>query len=96
VASDRGGLRFLLADGNGCDSIALVTPASESLPTDLAAAHAMILAERTARIVAEAEAASAQADLSSSEALIVHLKLEIEKLRRHALRTARGAHGAAH
>jgi len=59
-----------------------VTPASESLPTDLAAAHAMILAERTARIVAEAEAASAQADLSSREALIVHLKLEIEKLRR--------------
>ena len=69
-------------------------PASESLPSDLAAAHAMILAERNARIVAEAEAASAQADLSSSEALIAHLKLEIEKLRRtlygpRAERTAR-------
>jgi transposase len=59
-----------------------VTPASESLPSDLAAAHAMILAERQARLAAEAEAASAQADLSSSEALIAHLKLEIEKLRR--------------
>ena len=63
--------------------------AAESLPTDLAAAHAMILAERQARLTAEAnaavakaEAASAQADLSSSEALIAHLKLAIEKLRR--------------
>jgi transposase len=63
--------------------------AAESLPTDLAAAHAMILAERQARLTAEAnaavakaEAANAQADLSSSEALIAHLKLAIEKLRR--------------
>jgi transposase len=63
--------------------------ARESLPTDLAAAHALILAERAARLEAEAaaasakaEAASAQADLSSTEALISHLKLEIEKLRR--------------
>src|SRR5215510_2941709 len=49
----------------------------------------MILAERNARVMAEAnaavvkaEAANAQAELSSSEALITHLKLEIEKLRR--------------
>lgn len=42
----------------------------------------MILAERAARVQAEAEAANAQADLSSREALIAHLKLEIEKLRR--------------
>jgi transposase len=70
--------------------------ASESFPTDLAAAHAVIRAERAARVQAEAlaasaqaaaasakaEAASAQADLSSTEALISHLKLEIEKLRR--------------
>src|SRR6266446_2981560 len=68
--------------------------AAESLPTDLAAAHAMILAERQARLtaeanaaVAEAEAASAQADLSSSEALIAHLKLAIEKLRRELFGT---------
>jgi transposase len=63
--------------------------AAESLPSDLAAAHAMILAERAARLEAEAvaasakaEAAGAQADRSSREALIAHLKLEIEKLRR--------------
>src|SRR5258707_4966340 len=49
----------------------------------------MILAERTARVQAEAAAASAQgeaatakADLWSRDALIAHLKLEIEKLRR--------------
>ena len=49
----------------------------------------MILAERAARLEAEiqlvdarAEAANAKADLSSTEALISHLKLEIEKLRR--------------
>ena len=56
----------------------------------------MILAERDARVMAEAgvvvakaavavakaEAANARADLSSSEALIAHLKLAIEKLRR--------------
>ena len=66
-----------------------MTDTSESLPTDLAAAHALILAERTARVEAEArladaraEAANAQADLSSTEAFISHLKLEIEKLRR--------------
>jgi transposase len=66
-----------------------VTTAPESLPSDLAAAHAMILAERAARVQAEAAAASAQgeaatakADLSSRDALIAHLKLEIEKLRR--------------
>jgi hypothetical protein len=52
-----------------------VTAASESLPSDLAAAHAMILAERAARLEAEAER-------SSGAALIAHLKLEIEKLRR--------------
>ena len=66
-----------------------MTSQFESLPSDLAAAHAQILAERAARVEAEArlvearaEAANAQADLSSTEALISHLKLEIEKLRR--------------
>ena len=56
--------------------------AAESLPSDLAAAHAMILAERAARIEAEALAARAVAVSSGTEALIARLKLEIEKLRR--------------
>ncbi len=59
-----------------------MTSAFESLPSDLAAAHAMIIAERAARVEAEAIAARARAENASTEALIVHLKLEIEKLRR--------------
>jgi transposase len=52
-----------------------VTLTPESLPADLAAAHAMILAERAARLAAEA-------DRSNGAALIAQLKLQIEKLRR--------------
>src|ERR1700747_2429758 len=50
----------------------------QSLPLDLAAAHAMILAERAARLEAEAKLANARAEA----ALITYYKLEIEKLRR--------------
>ncbi len=69
---------------------------ADELPPDLAAAHAMIVAERAARLAAEAklaEAANAQAKQSSAEALIAHLKLEIEKLRRtlYGTRTERKA-----
>ena len=71
-----------------------MTSAFDPLPSDLAAAHAMILAERAARVEAEAVAASAQAVNVSTGALIAHLKLEIEKLRRalygsHSERKAR-------
>jgi transposase len=66
-----------------------VTNTFDSLPSDLAAAHALILAERTARKESEARAARAEADLThaqatafSAEALIARLRLEIEKLRR--------------
>jgi transposase len=59
------------------------------LPTDLVSAHALILIERAARLEAEATAAEAQATAAralavntSAEALIAHMKLEIEKLRR--------------
>jgi transposase len=55
-----------------------MTSSPESLPTDLAAAHAMILAERAARLETEAELANARAEA----ALIATYKLEIEKLRR--------------
>ena len=51
----------------------------------------MILEERAARLEAEAVAARAQAVNSNTEALIVHLKLAIEKLRRelYGTRSAR-------
>src|SRR5579863_6963510 len=42
----------------------------------------MIIAERAARIEAEAHAAQAVAENSNRDALIAHLKLQIEKLRR--------------
>ncbi len=42
----------------------------------------MILAERAARMAAEAGLVGAKADLTGTEALIAHLKLAIEKLRR--------------
>ena len=59
-----------------------VTRRFAPLPTDLASAHALILIERAARLEAEAAAAHAQAVNTSTDALIAHLKLEIEKLRR--------------
>ena len=59
-----------------------MAPRFAPLPTDLASAHALILAERAARLEAEADAAQARAANTSTEALIAHLKLEIEKLRR--------------
>jgi transposase len=73
-----------------------MAPRFVPLPTNLASAHALILAERAARLEAEAAAAEAQATAAqaqataaralaintSAEALIAHMKLEIEKLRR--------------
>jgi transposase len=52
--------------------------APESLPSDLVAAHAMILAERAARLEAEAKLANARAEA----ALITFYKLVIVQLRR--------------
>jgi len=51
----------------------------------------MIIAERAARVEAEAVAARAQAVNTSTEVLIAHLKLEIEKLRRARSRSERKA-----
>jgi hypothetical protein len=45
---------------------------------DLAAAHAMILAERAARIAAEVEPEQTRSSVSNAEAFIAYLKLEIE------------------
>jgi hypothetical protein len=54
----------------------------DDLPSDLASALTALAAEREARLRAEAVAASAQAELSDNEALIAHLELRIEKLKR--------------
>src|SRR3954468_20317205 len=55
---------------------------AEALPSDLAAAHAMILAERAARLAAEAERDQSRSSASQTDALVAHLTLEIEKLKR--------------
>jgi transposase len=45
-----------------------VTDTFDSLPSDLAAAHALILAERAVRGQSEARAARAEADLTHAQA----------------------------
>ncbi|MGY4433910.1 parvulin-like peptidyl-prolyl isomerase [Bradyrhizobium sp. F1.13.1] len=52
------------------------------MTSDLVSALAALQAEREARLRAEAMAASAQAELSDNAALIAHLELRIEKLKR--------------
>lgn len=64
-----------------------MSTAGEDLPDDIEAMKALYLAERAARIAAEASAAGA-------EAMVAHLKLTIAKLRRERFGRAseRGAH----
>jgi transposase len=59
-----------------------VSSDAKSLPSDIAAAHAMILAERAARLAAEAERDQSRSAASQADALVAHLSLEIEKLKR--------------
>jgi transposase len=54
----------------------------EPLPSDLAAAHAMILAERAARLEAEARARDALAEVSGVRLEIERLKLLLARMRR--------------
>jgi transposase len=67
--------------------------AQEALPQDLAAAHTMIVAERAARLSAEAEVAAARADRRVLDIEIERLKLEIARLRRE--RFGSSAEGSA-
>jgi transposase len=53
-----------------------------SLPDDLAAAHAMILAERAARLEAEERVSSIAAEMSNARLEIERLKLLLAKARR--------------
>jgi transposase len=54
----------------------------EPLPSDLAAAHAMILAERAARLEAEMRARDAEAEVSGVRLEIERLKLLLARMRR--------------
>jgi transposase len=54
----------------------------DTLPDDLDALKAALIAERAAHAETRAEAAQARAERASDQALISHLKLSIEKLRR--------------
>lgn len=60
----------------------------DGLPSDLASALAALQAEREARLQAEAIAASARAELLANEAMIAHLELRIEKLKRECTDSA--------
>jgi transposase len=62
--------------------IASVTNSSDSLPDDIATLKAMVVAAEAKAATAVAEAARAAANASSAEALIVHQKVLIEKLKR--------------
>lgn len=63
-----------------------------SLKRLLAEREAEIAAERARRMAAEAEAAWATASMSSAEAVIAHLRLAIEKMKRelYGARSERG------
>jgi transposase len=79
----------LLVDGHfdfkNCGRCACIQPVRNepaSLPADLAAAHAMILAERAARLEAEVRARNAEALMSGARLEIEHLRLLLAKARR--------------
>src|SRR5262249_61034608 len=54
---------------------------ADSLPTDLAAAHAMIIAQREALLAAEARASAAESEAKFRALVIEKLKFTIAKLR---------------
>ncbi len=59
-----------------------MTAQEQPLLDDIEALKAALVVERERRIMAEAEAAAAKAKTSGNEALIAHLQLQIEKMRR--------------
>jgi len=63
-----------------CDSI-LVMSIADSLPTDLASAHALIIAQREALSAAQARATAAESEAQHRALLIEKLKYTIRKLR---------------
>ncbi|WP_158812122.1 IS66 family transposase [Beijerinckia sp. L45] len=69
-----------------------MTPSNASEPDDIESLKRLLVAERAARLEAEAKATLAIAQVSGAEALIAHLKLAIEKMRRelYGSRSERG------
>jgi hypothetical protein len=67
----------------------------DSLPDDVEALKAALVAERVEAGRIAAELAVARAKASDDQALIAHQQLEIAKLKRRTLWFARGAHIAA-
>lgn len=59
-----------------------MTPSDASDPDDIESLKRLLVTERAARFEAEAKAAFATAQVSGAEAIIAHLKLAIEKMRR--------------
>src|SRR5437764_6615211 len=55
--------------------------AADSLPTDLATAHALIIAQREALIIAQAKAQNAEAEARHRAVLIEQMKFTIAKLK---------------
>jgi transposase len=75
--------RFRGATNRGiCDLVTGMNSQTPAVPDDVEALKAALVVERERRLAAEADAAAAKAKLSDDEALIAHLKLQIEKLRR--------------
>ena len=66
-----------------------------SLPDDIDALKAALIAARTEAAAEKACAVAAVAELAQGRALIAHLNLEIEKLRRSIYGPSLRAHGAA-
>ncbi len=69
-----------------------MTPSDAREPDDIESLKRLLVAERAARFDAEAKAALATAQASGAEAVIAHLKLAIEKMRRelYGSRSERG------
>ena len=68
------------AGASACDSI-LATSIDDSLPTHLASAHALIIAQRQALSAAELRATAAESEAQYRALLIEKLKFTIRKLR---------------
>jgi transposase len=90
LASDAGGIGdifswcrsiFRFTPGAGCDCIMGMQVSVLPMPDDVEALKAALAVARIETVAARAEAAAARASQSDSEALIAHLKLQIEMLK---------------